>query len=99
MHHDGMAVNGNEANRFGRMVELDPMRPDSVPVKRTALGRFKHGGVVFAESRGRIVAYSAAAATRRPPYAEPVRPHHPVDRAGWRPHRHHLRVGHLRTRR
>lgn len=53
-----LAVNGNEANRFGWMVELDPMRPDSTPVKRTALGRCKHEGVEFTESRGRIVAYS-----------------------------------------
>ncbi|QGZ34423.1 PhoX family protein [Stappia indica] len=53
-----VSKNPNEPHRAGYIVEIDPSDPASVPVKRTALGRFKHENAALVIARdGRVVVY------------------------------------------
>ena len=53
-----VAKHPNEPHRFGWVVEIDPNDPTSTPMKRTALGRFKHeNAALLINDDGHIVVY------------------------------------------
>jgi len=53
-----VALNPNEAFKFGWIVEIDPLNPSKPIKKRTALGRFKHEGATTTLTRdGRLAVY------------------------------------------
>ena len=59
-HHDRFNIDTepHAPNKFGWVVEVDPMDPTSVPIKHTALGRFRHEGAeTTVASDGRLVIY------------------------------------------
>ncbi len=53
-----VSQNPNEPRRAGYVVEIDPTNPKSTPIKRTALGRFKHeNAAATLAADGRVVVY------------------------------------------
>ncbi|TMV15072.1 PhoX family protein [Arenibacterium halophilum] len=60
-HYDRFNIDKepNEPNRFGWVVEVDPRDPSAMPIKHTALGRFRHEGCeTTVAPSGQLVVYS-----------------------------------------
>lgn len=75
----------NEPNGFGWVVEIDPFDETATPVKRTALGRFAHEGVVFniVEEGKPVVCYSGDDAQNEYIYKYvSAQPYHPASAGG-----------------
>ncbi len=53
-----LSKNPNEPHRHGWVVEIDPLNPNAKPLKRTALGRFKHeNAALMIDNSGHVVVY------------------------------------------
>jgi uncharacterized protein len=53
------SANPNEFHHFGWVVEIDPLEPSARPIKRTALGRFRHeSATMVVAPDNRVVWYS-----------------------------------------
>lgn len=49
--------NPNEVHHFGWVVEIDPYDPHSLPIKRTAMGRFKREGAEYGMDEDGYIAF------------------------------------------